>query len=165
MTPFHRKLLRLAALLPLSLSLSLNLLMPAQAAGSVEVRWVEPARFSDVSRNPVDRDHELQALGQYISQLGSRLPDGQTLLIEVTDLNLAGELQPFSWRDARVLRGGADWPRMELRYSLQAGGRTLQSGQAQLSDMNYFFGLRNSERLGYEKRMVERWFKDQFLTP
>ena len=160
MTPIHRNVLRLAALMPLSLSL----LSPAHAAGTVEVRWVEPAQFSDVSRNPIERDRELQALGKYISQLGSRLPDGQSLLIEVTDLNLAGELQPFSWRDARVLRGGADWPRMELRYSLQAGGRTLQSGQARLSDMNYFFSLRSDE-LGYEKRMVERWFKEQFLTP
>lgn len=160
MPPVQRNLLRLAALIPLSLSA----LSPAHSAGTVEVRWVEPAQFSDVSRNPVERDRELQALGKSISQLGSRLPDGQTLLIEVTDLDLAGELQPFSWRDTRVLRGGADWPRMELRYSLQAGGRTLRSGQARLSDMNYFFG-RRSDELGYEKRMVERWFNDQFLTP
>lgn len=160
MNPIRRTLPDLAALLPLCLSF----LTPAHAAGTVEVRWVEPAGFSDVSRNAVDRDRELQSLGKYMSQLGGRLPDGQTLVIEVTDLNLAGELQPFSWRDARVLRGGADWPKMELRYTLQSGSRTIKSGQAHLADMNYFFGLR-SDDLGYEKRMVERWFRDEFLKP
>ena len=158
MNELPRTLHKLVALLPLCLSV----LTPAHAAGTVELRWVDPAGFSDVSRNPVERERELQSLGSYISQLGKRLPDGQTLFIEVTDLNLAGELQPFSWRDARALRGGADWPQMELRYSLHSGGRTVRSGQAQLADMNYFFGLR-SDDLGYEKRMVERWFKDEFL--
>lgn len=160
MKPFPRVPTWMAALLPLVLCLQ----SPAHAAGTVEVRWVEPARFSDVSRNPVDRDRELELLGRDMARLGSLLPDGQALLLEVTDLNLAGELQPFSWRDVRVLRGGADWPQMELRYTLQAGGRTLKSGQARLADMNYFFGLRRSDA-GYELRMVERWFRDEILAP
>ena len=160
MTPIRRSLFAVAALLPLSLSV----VPPAHAAGTVEVRWIEPAQFSDVSRNAIDRERELQALGKYMTQLGSRLPDGQALTIAVTDLNLAGEMQPFGWRDARVLRGRADWPQMALRYTLRSGGRTLKSGQAHLADMNYFFGLRSDE-LGYEKRMVERWFKDEFLSP
>ena len=160
MNAFRRTLRGLAALLPLALIVW----TPAHGAGTVEVRWVDPAQFSDVSRDPIARERELHSLGRYMSQLGRRLPDGQTLLIEVTDLNLAGELRPFGWRDARVLRGGADWPQMELRYTLQSGGRTLKIGQTRLADMNYFFSLR-SDDLGYEKRMVERWFKDEFVAP
>ena len=158
MKPIQRGLRRAAALLPLTLCLHPT----AHAAGTVEVRWIEPASFSDVSRNPIERERELQQLGRDIAGLGKQLPDGQTLLLEVTDLNLAGELQPLRWGEVRVLRGGADWPQMELRYTLQSGGRTLKSGPARLADMNYFFGLRRDET-GYEKRMVERWFKEEIL--
>jgi hypothetical protein len=158
MKPIQRGLRRAAALLPLTLCLQ----SPAHAAGTVEVRWIEPARFSDVSRNPIERERELQQLGSDIARLGQQLPDGQALLLEVTDLNLAGEMQPLRWAEVRVLRGGADWPQMELRYTLQSGGRTLKSGQARLADMNYFFGLRRDQS-GYEKRMVERWFKEEIL--
>jgi hypothetical protein len=144
-----------------ALSLGLGLLATAQAAGTVNVRWVDPAGFSDVSRSPIDRDRELQALADFMGTLGKHLPNGQVLSIEVVDLNLAGEVNPFSWREARVLRGGADWPQMELRYTLSSEGRALKSGQAQLSDMNYLFTQRRDE-LGYEKRMIERWFRTEF---
>ena len=61
------------------------------------------------------------------SRLGRRLPDGQTLTIAVLDLDLAGSLRPTPTGELRVLRGGADWPSMSLRYTLQADGRTLAS--------------------------------------
>lgn len=147
-----------------TLLFALGLQATAQAAGTVNVRWVDPANFSDVSRSPIDRERELQALGEFIGKLGKHLPDGQVLNIEVTDLNLAGEMNPFSWREVRVLRGRADWPKMELRYTLESGGRTLKSGQAQLADMNYLFQPR-SDHFGYEKRMVERWLKEEFSAP
>ena len=103
-------------------------------------------------------------LGTHLGQWSRALPDGQTLRIEVTDLDLAGEIRPFSWHDARVLRGGADWPQMSLRYTLQADGRTLKSGEARLSDLGYSFA-RRSESLGYEKAMIDRWFRQEFSAP
>lgn len=142
-------------------ALALQTLGSAQAAGKVELNWVEPEKFSDVGFGSAERQSALQALGDHIARLGRELPDGQTLKIEVTDLNLAGEKKFTPSRDVRVLRGRADWPTMQLRYTLQADGRDLKSGAARLSDMNYLFTTRNDD-YGYEKRMIDNWFRAEF---
>jgi hypothetical protein len=137
-------------------------LMPAHAAGTVEVRWVDPEHYHDAGDRGAEREHTLRALGSYLESLGQQLPDGQTLRLEVLDLDLAGELRPFGVQEVRVLRGRTDWPQMSLRYTLLSDGRALRSGQAHLADMDYLFGLRGLEaghvELGYEKRMVRQWF-------
>lgn len=138
------------------------------AAAEVEVRWLQPEQFSDVGRSTVDRERNLEALGGHFARLGERLPAGQTLQIEVLDVDLAGEIEPFRWDDLRVLRGRADGPHLSLRYRLQEGGQTLQEGRADLSDIGYLHGLRTvagrDGELAHEKRMVERWFRDTFAA-
>ena len=139
--------------------------LEAHAAGSVEVQWLKPADYSDAGRSSVDRERVMRSLGDHLQTLGKQLPDGQVLRLEVTDIDLAGEVQPFGWHDLRVLRGRADWPRMSLRYTLTADGRTLKSGDARLNDMGYLFGGSLGKRqddLGHEKRMLDQWFKTEF---
>ena len=65
-----------------------------------------------------------------------------------------------------MLSGRADWPRMELSYTLVQGGRTLKSGSARLADMAYLqqpLGTREGEPYAYEQRMIERWFLDTIV--
>ena len=144
----------------------LGTLPTAQAAGQVKVQWLAADQYSDAERSAIDRERVTQELGTFMRELGQRLPDGQTLSIEVTDLDLAGEVEPVGWRDFRVLRGGADWPRIELRFKLESDGRTLRQGQTRLSDMGYSFGIRpRHEPLGYEKRMIRQWFVAEFVAP
>ena len=147
-------------------ALLLLALLPAaaQAAGRVEVAWIEPDSYRDAGPTPWERERVLQALGAHLGQWSRALPDGQTLRLEVTDLDLAGDIKPFAWQDTRVLRGGADWPQMSLRYTLQADSRTLKSGEVRLSDMAYTFA-RRSDTLGYEKAMIDRWFRQEFGAP
>ena len=138
----------------------------AQAAGSVELRWVQPEQFSDIGTRPWLRESTLKSLGEHIQQLGRLLPDGQALQIEVTDVDLAGEIDHSSWQQVRVLRGRADFPHIALHYTLLADGRSLKSGEAQLSDLNYLgppylYPSRQTD-LAYEKRMLERWFRETF---
>jgi hypothetical protein len=135
--------------------------LAAQAAGKIELKWVEPQNFADAGHTVADREATLQALGEHIQRLAGALPDGQTLKIEVTDLDLAGEVRFTPSRDLRVLRNRADWPTMNIRYSLVADGRVLKSGQTRLSDMNYGFTLRR-DAYGYEKRMIDTWFRAEF---
>jgi len=137
----------------------------AHAAGRVEVQWLKPDTYSDAGRSSVDRERVMKSLGDHLQKLGKQLPDGQMLKLDVTDLDLAGEIEPFRWKDLRVLRGRADWPHMSLRYTLTADGRTLKSGDAQLKDMSYMLSSLASQRqedLAYEKRMVDQWFKAEF---
>lgn len=145
--------------------------LPAAAAGKVEVSFVEPEKFADAGRSVVDRERTLKALGEYLQGLGRELPDGQTLQIEVTDLDLAGNVDPFGWNgidDVRVLRGRADWPHVYLRFKLLAQGRELRAGEAHITDISYLYSLRGresrSDMLAYEKQMVRRWFDETFVS-
>jgi hypothetical protein len=143
---------------------------PAFAAGKAQVQWIEPQNFRDVGFGGWERDRVLKSLGGYFEQLGRRLPDGQVLKLEVTDVDLAGEVRIRPAGELRVLRGGADWPQMALRYTLlSADGRVLKSGQAELSDMSYLFAARPPQAhegdFPFEKRMIERWFSEQISKP
>lgn len=141
---------------------------PSGAAGSAQVSYVQPDRFTDVGFGSVERDHTLQSLTQYFDTLGKRLPDGQTLRVEVLDVDLAGEIWPRSAHQVRVLRGRADWPHMSLRYTLLQGDRTLKAGEARLADMAYLFNQQRLSRYGdlpFEKRMLDRWFQQEIAPP
>jgi hypothetical protein len=148
-----------AATLALAASLS-----PAHAAGTLELHWVQPDRYSDAGLGGPERDRTLAALGAHLRKLVTRLPDGQTLQLEVLDLHLAGEREPALRQDVRVLRGRADWPRITLRYALLTQGRTLKSGEAQLADMDYLTHPRPGE-LVYEKQLLDRWFESTITAP
>jgi Protein of unknown function (DUF3016) len=148
---------------------SLLLALPAAAAGLVEVKYTEPDKYVDIGFGSYERERNLQALSQSFQRLAQSLPEGQTLKVEVLDIDLAGEPRLGSVRDLRVLRGGADWPRIKIRYSLQSGNTTLKSGDALLSDPTYLFAQRpinpREGPLPYEQRMLVRWFTDTFMTP
>ena len=144
--------------------------LPAAAAGTVEVNWVQPERYLDTGRKTWEREDTLKLLGEHFRQLGGQLPDGQALKIEVLEVDLAGELEPGSGRDLRVLRGLADGPHITLRYSLQQGAQVLKAGEAELTDPNYFQGTlrarsQSNADLAYEKNMIVRWFGETFAAP
>lgn len=135
---------------------------PAAAEGKVEVSYVEPERFADIGWGNVDRERVLRQMTSMLEELAARLPDGQTLKLEVTDIDLAGEQRPGRAQDVRVLRGMADWPQIKLRYTLLAGSATLQSGEANIYDMAYQYGVVDSvgTNLPYERRMMRKWFAE-----
>ena len=140
----------------------------AQAA-SVEVHFVQVDQYADAGRDVRSREEVQQGLGQHLKRLGATLPNSQLLAIDVLDIDLAGEIRPLHrvWPDIRVMRGGADWPRITLRYTLRDGSALLTSGEERLSDMNYlvagaYRGYDQGEALRYEKRMLDRWFNERF---
>lgn len=137
------------------------------ARADVEVRYVQPDRFVDAWRDEAQRQQALDGLEQHLKQVGGKqLASGQNLLIEVLDLNLAGEEQPIPSRGAmlRVLRR-ATTPAMQLRYTLSQGGAVLRSGESRLSDLGYLDGINRypgSDALRYEKAMLDDWFRVEF---
>jgi hypothetical protein len=134
------------------------------ASAAVTVNYVEPDRFSDLPFVPWEREETLKSFTEHFTRLGNSLPPGQDLRIEVLDIDLAGRAIPSvrAGRDMRVLRGQADWPRMQFRYVIEQNGQVLKSGEAQLSDMSYldhrtrYF---DNEPLRYEKQMIDDWFE------
>jgi hypothetical protein len=139
-------------------------LTAGSAGAAVTVTYIEPGRFTDIPFVTWEREDTLKELTEHFTKLGNSLPPGQDLRIEVLDVDLAGRAIPSArtGRDLRVLRGGADWPRIQLRFSLEQNGQVLKSGEAQLSDMAYLdHTLRyfDSEPLRYEKQMIDDWFE------
>ena len=143
------------------------LAVSAHAAGTVQVNFVKPENFADVRDRTHSREQNLKTLEQVITSAAQPyVADGQTLKIDVLDVDLAGEVRPGAraW-DVRVLRGRADWPRITLRWSVEGAGAAPRSGEAVVQDMAYLQRIPPStidSALVHERRMLEEWFKDQF---
>lgn len=153
-------------LMPALLSAAMMATAPA-AAGTAEVRYENPDRFSDAGRGRAAEATQ-KALTGILQALAERgLPASQVLTVEVTDVDLAGEIPPGSVRlhDVRVLGRHADWPRISLRYTLKDGDRTLAQGSDVVSDMTYLERggmLASRGELPYERRMLGEWFSRRF---
>lgn len=142
--------------------------LPAHAAKSVEVSFVDPTHFSDAGKDPVDARRNEDTLARFLEGLGERyLGPDQALKIEILDLDLAGTVRPSRRGngDIRILRGGADVPRIKLRYSLVAGGQVAKSGEETVTDLDYSAhrpDVATDDPLRREKQLLSDWFKGRF---
>jgi hypothetical protein len=139
-------------------------LVAGSASAAVTVNYVAPDKFTDLPFVTWDREETLKELTEHFTWLGKSLAPGQDLRIDVLDIDLAGRMIPNArmGRDLRILSGRADWPRIELRYSLEQNGQVVRSGEAKLSDMSYLDHTTryfDSEPLRYEKQMIDDWFE------
>lgn len=135
----------------------------AAFAGTAKVNFVHPENYADLPFTPWDRDEILHAFTEHFDKLAKALPEDQQLQIDVLDVDLAGRMVPnmTAGRDLRVLKGRADWPRIDLRYSVVAGDKVITSGEAKLSDMAYMDRVSHysdGDMLRYEKQMLDTWF-------
>ena len=158
---------------PTSIALGLSLALAGAAhAGSVTVSFAEPpARFSDAGDSFAEEKHNLQSLARHLETLGRTLPAEQSLKIELLDVDLAGEMR-FTrlspGRMLRILRGGADAPRVTLRYTLESNGRVLGSAEETVADLDYAhrgMSVYADSSLYFEKRMLTQWFRSRFVSP
>ncbi len=125
-------------------------------------------KYRDLGRTVTEREDIQKALSAHFERLAAeRLPAGQTLRIDLLEINRAGEMD-FRRRlpdEIRVLRE-VTWPQMEFSYVLLEGGKELKSGKASLSDMNYLHGssarYNDGDPLRYEKPMIDKWFDTEF---
>lgn len=139
----------------------------AQATGRAEVRYVAPDRFTDAGFGAVERERTQSLLTRQIEKLATRLPDGQVLKVEFTDVDLAGEFDWLSPHRLRVMGQLPDAPRLALRFELTKDGQVVARGEEQLRDMSYLVrrsGLKSSDPLPYESRMLSEWFSARFAS-
>jgi hypothetical protein len=149
---------------------------PSFCQADIEINWQNPEKYRDVRPTTESRsrfrDQTFTQLEEYLQKLAKQLPDGQKLLLNVTNLDLAGQVWPASFvglghssNDVRVVKN-VDIPRMSFSYKLtDQTGEIIQQGDVDLKDMafmdraNRFF---DSESLRYEKNMLKVWFDDEF---
>lgn len=141
---------------------------PARAA--VDVTFVHPEHYSDAALRSGRAEASaalLDDIRRHLERLGARyLEPAQVLKVDVLDIDLAGRFEP--WRplssDVRVMRA-VDWPRIDVRYTLEEGGRILVHAQESIADLNYQMrpaARLSSDPLRYEKAMLDDWFRTRF---
>lgn len=152
----------------LSALLSILALSAAPAAATVTIAFVDPASFTDLGGlegNPAENLSDIEA---YLRSLGDRyVPAQVTLRIEVLDISLAGRSRwpPRSGWAVRSMTGEADWPRYELRYTVESDGNVATPVEETVVDRNYLRPLEwryASLTLPFDKRTLEEWFKARF---
>lgn len=137
------------------------------AQAQAEVTFIKPEGFTDIGWDGVDRDNAMRQLKEHFKAVAARELPGKQLKIEVTDIDLAGELEPRARADRlRILRS-VTIPRMSFTYTLSENGHVLKSGKADIKDMDYQNNAGNryfdSEPLRYEKKMIDDWVARQLL--
>ncbi|MBL8517939.1 MAG: DUF3016 domain-containing protein [Betaproteobacteria bacterium] len=143
----------------------------AQPAPVVEVVFEKSENFIDAyprTRGGSERDlkETLEGIQRiFAEESARRLKAGDRLKITVTDLDLAGEIEPgrTGVMELRVLRR-ITWPRMTVRYSFSREGRE-STAEATLSEPGYQDNAGFCARSGalcYERQMIGRWLTRQF---
>jgi hypothetical protein len=141
----------------------------AQAA-DVKVTWTEPSKYRDIySGNQGKkrfRESTFKELKKHLLKLAKVLPESQTLEIEVTDVDLAGDVHAGGMHDIRVIKE-IYFPRIKFSYKLiNEEQAIIHSGNVNIKDMNFMMGNNSRYRnksLGYEKKLLDDWFKDEFV--
>lgn len=140
-----------------------------QEQGSIAVRWEDPKTFSEIrhSRNSAEarRGDWVEQLAAHLRQQAQRrLQAGERLEVTITDIDLAGEYEP--WRgpqfyDTRFIRDLYP-PRIALTFKrVAADGAMLAEGERKLSDPGFLMSSstagRSSDPLRFEKHLIDRW--------
>ena len=147
----------------------LAIAVPALAA-NVSVAFVQPENYTDAGyarslASERDRAEVQREVEQHLQRLAERgLTASEALKIEVLDIDLAGQFEPFRFRngtDVRIVRDVA-WPRIKLRYTLTRDDQVVAGAEEQLADMNFLTSTNrysSGDRLRYEKAMLDDWFE------
>lgn len=143
----------------------------ASAPAAVTVQYVHPESFTDVGDGfrggPEARRAFLEALDRHLKQrAGGALDAGQTLRVEISDVDMAGEFE--SWRiagaDVRIIRDV--YPaRIDLNFRLaDASGAMLKQGERRLRDTGLVRDVSrySNDPLRYEKALIDAWVEREF---
>ena len=136
-------------------------------APALSIHFVDPQHFTDASytyHQDRTRSAVLRDIERHLQRLAAdKLAPGRSLDIEVLDIDLAGQFEP--WRDraanVRIVRE-ITWPRIALRYTLREGDGIVARGDEQLVDMSFLRSVNlydREDRLRYEKAMLDHWFE------
>ncbi|MBU2925055.1 DUF3016 domain-containing protein [Colwellia sp. 1_MG-2023] len=138
-------------------------------AATSEVTWTNYEKYRDIRPSNGSRKHFREStfynLEKHIAKLAEKLPEGQVLKIDVTDVDLAGDTMAGGIDQIRIVKD-IYFPRINFSYQLvSTDGNVIESAEVILKDMSFLMGSRlryRNESLGYEKNMLDEWFLETF---
>lgn len=140
----------------------------ANASSRVSVTYQNPQQFTEARKSrPFAGRHDddyLKPLKAYFEKRGEKiLAPGQRLDIVITDVDLAGDFEPWrgpEYAHVRIIRDIYP-PRIDLKFKLiGADGQVLREGTRSLRDLAFLTHSGppgDTDPLRFEKHMIARW--------
>ena len=138
------------------------------AATNVRVSFDQPENFSDVrdgfTSTEKGQEANLEGIEQYVQKQAKQyLPADQKLEITFTNIDLAGEFEPWGagMNDIRIVKDIYP-PRIDLQFRvMDASGNVIKEGERKLRDLSFMMNLRlnKDDPLRYEKTLIDDWMR------
>lgn len=143
----------------------------SSCAGTSEVIWTEPEKYRDINSGNEPktkyRERIFKEFEMHFAKMANELPEGHTLNINVTDVDLAGDVNAGGIDRIRIVRD-LYFPRLKFSYDLyDSHGEKIKAGGTNLKDMGFLVGSNlhyRNKPLSYEKHMLDKWFNSTFGT-
>jgi hypothetical protein len=146
----------------------------ANAVSRTDVTFDHPENFTDVKDRaiPTDkgRDNILSNIRTFVVDHADRtLPEGYSLKMTFTDIDLAGDFEPqrgAQWDDVRIVKSIYP-PAFKFTYSvMDASGRVVKQGSENIRDMTFDNRITfdRSDPLHYEKDMLDDWIRSNLRS-
>lgn len=144
---------------------------PNGANDRAEVIFFEPEKFKDAAdsdQGDVVRSGHLDEIKTHVlNQAKSLVPAGYKLQVTFTDIDLAGEFEPWRGPSADRVRIVKEIypPRIDLAFRItDAEGNVVSEGRRQLRDDNFMSKLTLASRndpLRHEKELIDTWLRQE----
>ncbi len=139
----------------------------SDAPARVSVVFVEPDKFTDVRYSEGERSSRalLLQLQRFIVDSAARyLPEAMRLEIKITDIDMAGDFEPFRGPQFDQVRMNKSVypPRIVLEFRVvDTGEQTVKEGKRNLTDIDYQLrtAYPREDYLRYEKELLRDWLR------
>lgn len=139
-------------------------------AAEVEVKWSNSDKYSDIDAgNGLKKQFQertFKSFEKHFAKLAKLLPENQKLVLNITNVDLAGDVNYGGIDRVRVVKD-IYFPRLKFSYQLLSANNTeIKAADVSLKDMGFLTHSRlkyRSKPLSYEKGMVDKWFKNTFI--
>lgn len=156
-------------MLGMALTLAARAADVAVSAPRVDVVFDHPENFTDVkdSNFPTDkgRDAILSRIRDFLVRESTRyLPAGDALTITFSDIDLAGDFEPWRgarWDDVRIVKDIYP-PAFKFTYLVtDPSGRIVRQGSENIRDLDFQVRLvpDTTDTLRYEKDILNDWVR------
>jgi hypothetical protein len=154
--------------------LALHAASAAKTSARTEVIFDHPEKFTDVKDGEFGtdkgRDATLEQIRDFLVERADKaLSVGQKLVITFTDIDLAGDFEPWrgaQFSDVRIVKSIYP-PRMDFTFKVtDAAGATVKEGKEELRDLAFDMRLTidRQDPLRYEKDILKDWIRSK-ITP
>lgn len=140
------------------------------AEGPVSVSWGDPSQFTEIryshNRWESQRGNWVVRLAEHLRKSAEKaLPAGERVEFNITNIELAGDYEPWHGPNAHDVRIVRDIypPRITFTFTRYGpDGQVIDQGERKLADMGFLSSGSSpldSDSLRYEKRMIDDWIR------